>query len=219
MEQSVRDVLENPFPASEIRTRKGTFGKELAYAEVHNYIARLNQAFAGDWSFDIIEHSILDAEVIVLGKLAAGDVHKTAFGSSAITTIRDSGERVSIGDDLKAAASDALKKCSSLLGLGLHLYGMTTTALEPAGRPSETVAFPGGNTHSGNGNTLTSRQYNAILALAEKAGYSEAQVKTRVLDLHGVPLEKLDRRTASELISELNNKVNGNGRQAQGGAA
>ena len=29
---------------------------------------------------------------------------------------------VSIGDDFKAAGSDALKKCASLFGIGLHLY-------------------------------------------------------------------------------------------------
>jgi len=123
MDKDTREVLERPFPPEQIRTRKGSFGKELEYTEVHNFIARLNQAFAGDWSFDIVEHRLLDNEVVVLGKLAAGEIHKSAFGCSAITTVRESGENVSLGDDLKAAASDALKKCSSLLGLGLHLYG------------------------------------------------------------------------------------------------
>ena len=222
MEKKIREILEQPFSDDAIRSRKGTFGKELAYAEVHNYIARLNQAFAGDWSFDIVEHRILDNEVIVLGKLMAGEIHKSAFGCSAITTARESGEKVSLGDDLKAAASDALKKCSSLLGLGLHLYGMGDDAQPKKGAQNSTVTFPG--TKPGNGSTngnnklLTSRQYGAIMGLAEKAGYSEAQVKTRILDAYGTPVEKLDRRTASEVITELNNKVNGNGRAA-GGAA
>ena len=46
MDKNIRELLEAPFPDEEIRTREGTFGKELAYAEVHNYIARLNEAFA-----------------------------------------------------------------------------------------------------------------------------------------------------------------------------
>jgi len=220
MDESTREVLERPFPEDAIRTRKGSFGKELAYAEVHNYIARLNQAFASDWSFDITEHRILDNEVMVLGKLTAGDIHKTAFGCSAITTARESGEKVSLGDDLKAAASDALKKCSSLLGLGLHLYGKGEDARPEKGEQASTVTFPGkkpGNgSTKGNGKVLTSRQYGAIVALAEKAGYSEAQLKTRILDAHGSPLEKLDRRTASKVITELNNAANGNGRAAGG---
>jgi len=218
MDDKVREILERPFPDDAIRTRKGTFGKELAYAEVHNYIRRLNQAFAGDWSFDVIEHRIMDNEVIVLGRLTVGDIHKTAFGCSAITTARESGEKVSIGDDMKAAASDALKKCSSLLGLGLHLYGLGGEAQPGRGEHTSAVTLPARSRANGsNGKALTSRQYGAILALAEKAGYSEAQVKARILDVYGVPVEKLDRRTASEVITELNNPVNGNGRLAQGG--
>ena len=34
----------------------------------------------------------------------------------------DAGKIVSLGDDLKAAATDALKKCATLFGVGLHLY-------------------------------------------------------------------------------------------------
>ena len=214
MNESTRELLERPFPPEHIRTRKGSFGRELAYAETHTFIARLNEAFAGDWSFDVVEHRILDDEVVVLGRLTAASVTKTAFGSSVVTTARETGDRVSIGDDLKAAASDALKKCSSLLGLGLHLYGQVegTQAEEP--RKTSAVPFPSNNGGS-NGRVLTKRQYGAILALAEKAGYSEAQVKTKVLDLHGVPLDQLGRREASELITSFNN---GNGRAA-GGAA
>jgi hypothetical protein len=211
-------VLECPFPPELIRSRKGTFGKQLDYVEVAYYIKRLNEAFAGAWSFDVLEHRVLDAEVVVLGRLSVGGISKTAFGSSALTTSRETGDKVSVGDDLKAAASDALKKCSSLLGLGLHLYGLADEPM-PGGQETNTVPFParndGGDAEKG-GRVLTSRQYSAILTLAEKAGYSQAEVKTRVLDIYGIPLEKLGRRTASELITELNAKVNG---RAAGGAA
>jgi len=222
MEKNIREILEAPFPEEAIRTRKGTFGRELSYAEVTAYIGRLNQAFAGDWSFDITEHRILDNEVMVLGKLTTGDIHKTAFGCSAVTTARESGEKVSLGDDLKAAASDALKKCCSLLGLGLHLYGKGAAGLPPDEEVDKTVTFPAktqaAGSDTGNGKVLTSRQFGAIMALAEKAGYSEAEIKTRILDAYGTPVEKLDRRAASKVITELNTAANGNGRAA-GGAA
>ena len=213
MDKNVRQILETPFPDEEIRTRKGTFGKQLSYAETHNFIARLNLAFAGDWSFDITKHEVLDNEVIVLGVLTAGDVHKSAFGCSTITTTRDSGERVSVGHDLKAAASDALKKCCSLLGLGLHLYGLESP---PERKEQVSTPSPSGEkqiNRSNNSNLLTSRQYGAIVSIAANAGYSEAQLKTLILDVHGVPLEQLDRRTASKVISDLSN---GNGRAAGG---
>jgi hypothetical protein len=213
MDKNVREILEAPFPNEEIRTRKGTFGKELAYAEVHSYIARLNHAFAGDWSFDITEHTIKDNEVMVLGKLTAGDIHKSAFGCSTITTTRDSGERVSVGHDLKAAASDALKKCCSLLGLGLHLYGAqagdqapaVTVARSPESK--ETPPTASRSTPEGGQAPLriSERQLSAILALAKSKGDGEVAVRTKILDGFGVPIEKLDRRQASEVISALNN--------------
>src|SRR5205085_662824 len=51
---------------------------------------------------------------------------KTQFGGAEIKRHASgprSGRPLSIADDYKAAASDALKKCASLLGIGLDLYG------------------------------------------------------------------------------------------------
>jgi hypothetical protein len=44
------------------------------------------------------------------------------FGKSGITRSTKDNAIVSLGDDLKAAATDALKKCATLFGVGLHLY-------------------------------------------------------------------------------------------------
>ena len=224
MDESTREVLERPFPAEQIRTRKGSFGKELAYAEVHNYIARLNEAFAGDWSFDIVEHHIYDDEVVVLGRLTAGAVTKTAFGGSSITRAKDTGDRVSISDDLKSAASDSLKKCSSLLGLGLCLYGASASTPDShteASRSHENGREGSATTRStskgGNGpSRITERQLHAVLSLAESKGDGEVALRTRVLGLYGVPVEQLDRRQASEVISGLNNGGLGDGTGAGG---
>ena len=226
MDESTRKILEEPFPSEQVKPRRGSFGKVLAYAEVHAFIAKLNLAFAGDWSFDIAEHSIYDEEVVVLGRLTAGNVTKSAFGGSSITRAKDSGEKVSITDDLKAAASDSLKKCSSLLGLGLCLYGAQTVATDsPTKAPGRSVDArkgssegPGqGRTHS-DGSGITERQLAAILTLAESKGGGQVGVRTKILDGFGVPIEKLDRRQASEVISALNN--GGLGQKAgMGGAA
>ena len=43
-------------------------------------------------------------------------------GSHKITKSKRDGEAVNIGYDLKSAASDCLKKCSTHLGVALHLY-------------------------------------------------------------------------------------------------
>jgi hypothetical protein len=54
--------------------------------------------------------------------LKAGGIVKSQFGSSRITRAKESGDIISPADDLKAAATDALKKAATLLGVGLHLY-------------------------------------------------------------------------------------------------
>ncbi len=116
-----RALLEKPFAPAQIRQRKGRNGV-LDYVEGHSVIARLNEALEGAWSFDITHHEIREDEVLVIGRLAAEGVTKMAFGTSQVTREKGSGLVVSLGDDLKAAATDAMKKCATFLGVGLHLY-------------------------------------------------------------------------------------------------
>jgi hypothetical protein len=67
----------------------------------------------------------------VLGRLTAEGIVKNQFGSSQITRNKKTGDLVSLGDDLKAAATDALKKAATLLGVGLHLYVDETAPRQP----------------------------------------------------------------------------------------
>ena len=119
-----RELLEKPFEQDEIKQREGNFGKTLDYVEGTSIIQRLNDAFDAEWSFTILKHEILkDAdEVLVLGELKAGDFVKNQFGSSKITRAKDTGEIISLADDLKAAATDALKKTATMYGVALYLY-------------------------------------------------------------------------------------------------
>src|SRR4029077_16220123 len=66
---------------------------------------------------------------------------KMAFGTSQVTRTQGTGAVVSLGDDLKAAATDALKKCATFLGVGLHLYAERPLRPEP-GRPGWTGLIP-----------------------------------------------------------------------------
>lgn len=118
-----RELLETPFRPDQIKHRKGNFGSTLAYVEAHAVIQRLNDALDSAWSFEVISHDILKDEVLVLGRLTVGSVFKTQFGTSTITRNKTTGEFISLGDDLKAAATDALKKAATLLGVGIALYG------------------------------------------------------------------------------------------------
>jgi hypothetical protein len=125
------NVLTQSTPPAAIKTRRGRGGKTLSYVS-HDWVTRqLNEAFNWQWSFEILSERILPdeaapREVVVKGRLTIhtthGDLIKNQFGSSEVKRTK-SGDLISLGDDLKAAASDALKKCASLLGLALDLYG------------------------------------------------------------------------------------------------
>ena len=129
---------------------------------------------------------------------------------------------VSIADDLKAAATDALKKASSLLGVGLHLYGEPTdTTSGRNGRSSpaprrgngNSQAKPAGNNgngHSkpagsnGNGqNRLTQKQLSAIWGMARSLGRSVDEVRQHTNEAYGVQPEQMSKTDASSLITEL----------------
>ena len=117
-----RDILEKEFEPAQIKKRRGPFGEDLDYVEAADVIRRLNDAFDGEWSFEIIEHQQMFDEVVVLGKLTAQGVSKCQFGSHQITKAKKDGAVVNIGYDLKAAASDSVKKCATHFGVALHLY-------------------------------------------------------------------------------------------------
>jgi Rad52/22 family double-strand break repair protein len=136
-----RELLEHPFDSTQIKQRKGRNGV-LDYVEGHTVIARLNAALDGAWSFEVVAHEVRDDEVLVLGKLTAAGIVKMQFGASQVTRDRETRTALSLGDDLKAAATDALKKCATFLGVGLHLYAERPLRSEPA-RPAWVGLLPG----------------------------------------------------------------------------
>jgi len=91
----------------------------------------LNLMFGWDWSFEIMDEKILFGEAIVKGKLTCNSngkqIIKMQFGNKDIMYKRDvdkDGNRIplSIGNDLKAAATDCLKKCAAEIGIAADIY-------------------------------------------------------------------------------------------------
>ncbi|MBU2577876.1 RAD52 family DNA repair protein [Patescibacteria group bacterium] len=112
-------------PGKLIKKRPGPGGKELEYVEIGYVVNLLNQAFGWDWDFIIIDQEVGKKQVWVRGELAVRikdhTIIKAQYGGSDIKYTRN-GELISIADDLKAAASDCLKKCASLLGIAGDVY-------------------------------------------------------------------------------------------------
>ena len=228
-----RELLEKPFAPDQIKQREGNFGRMLDYIEGHTIIQRLNDAFDAEWSFRIISHEIVKEvdEVLVLGELKAFDIVKSQFGSSKIKKARETGEIISLADDLKAAATDALKKTATLLGIGLHLYDVKTDTDRPDER--RTVQSRGVNVNfervDGHGNVykpkfeaktatspdpgngtenkrrqLSLKQFGYIRSLGrQNYGYSLSDLSERTIKIFGVEVHALSTAEASRFIEML----------------
>jgi recombination DNA repair RAD52 pathway protein len=110
-------------PKEFIKRRVVRGKKEADYVEVGYVIARLNEIFgAVNWNFQVLRETLLDKSVAVYGELTIKD-HKKGFSiTKGQYGNHDRYPEIPIGDTLKAAASDALKKCASLFGIALDVY-------------------------------------------------------------------------------------------------
>lgn len=122
-------------PDNYIKKRPGKGGGTWKYV-TGGYIKKcLNLMFGWDWSFEIVTEQILHDEVIVKGKLTCNSggksIVKMQFGNKDIAYRKQTDEEkskgaikipLSIGNDLKAAATDCLKKCAAEIGLAADVY-------------------------------------------------------------------------------------------------
>ncbi len=199
-----RETLERPFDESQLKTKRGTFGNQVTYLEGAAVIARLNDAFDANWSFEVVEHKVFEDEILVLGRLTAEGITKSQFGSTRITRNRDSGEQVSLGDDLKAATTDAIKKCATLLGVGLYLYGGNGDSTDSGSKPkSENNSKNSGN---GSNGRLTNKQLQAIYSIGKSKKMTQKAIREYCLNTFNKVPDYLTRDEASTVIGELQNR-------------
>lgn len=134
----MQTLLNESFPKEvERQLKKG--GASLTYIPVSEVISRLNKVFGFDgWSYEIIkcERDLLDPDFIVAhvrmnvfpGSDRFVSVTKDGFGGQKIKRTKN-GDIVDLGDEMKGAVSDALKKAAQALGVGLYL-ARTEEAME-----------------------------------------------------------------------------------------
>jgi len=131
------EVLTRALPKDKIHTRPGKAGMEFAFITPDFVIETLNEAFGSEWGTKIVFQEVYDNVVVVGLQLYVPTtdgkyVAKEQFGSCEITRGLDTGSA------FKGAASDALKKCATLFGVGLELYkdeSEAPAATAPAFRP------------------------------------------------------------------------------------
>lgn len=206
-----RALLEQPFSPEQIKQRAGNFGQTLDYIEGWAVIQRLNESFDGQWSFQVDSHEVHESEVIVLGKLTAEGITKTQFGSSSVTRNKNTGEIISLAGDLKAAATDSLKKCATMFGVGLHLYGAASKPalndpFQPADKPGDRSPGDNGNGGNGKGNggtRLSQKQHSFLLRLADERGVSRKNLDDMSKERFGCVVTFLSKSEACSLIGEM----------------
>jgi len=117
-------------PKQYVKKRPAKGGGEWEYV-TGGYIRKvLNLMFGWDWDFEILDEKIMHGEAIVKGRLtcrtAGKTIVKTQYGNKDIILRKadEKGERapLSIGNDLKAAATDCLKKCAAEIGIAADIY-------------------------------------------------------------------------------------------------
>jgi hypothetical protein len=135
---------------------------------------------------------------------------KSQFGASAIKRARETREIICMADAFKAAATDALKKYATLLGVGLDLYAGTdkSMARKPENRQP---GYSGGNDSQGRPPTnaqrpsndngrVTAKQHRYLLSLARNKGMTTRQLNDHCLQAYGAGLDFIKRKEASALI-------------------
>ncbi len=224
------EKLRVPFPASVIKERRGGGGRSLSYVGGEEYIRRLLDTVDLDWSFEVVDYQVGDEDVMVRGRLRIGTQVVEQFGGQA-----RAGQET-LGDALKGAATDALKKCASLRGLGLHLWldeepapgsappqtsGQRSSGAAPgrqASTPSsgqrqggggQTRPQGNGGGQGGGGGPATERQLNAVGALSRKFFPDQATAEAYCLEHFGAVPAKLTKTAASDFIKYLSEQLNG----------
>jgi len=115
-------------PAKAKKTRPAKGGGTWTYVSGSYMKKQLNMLFGWNWDFEIVSEQILTeaGEVVVKGKLTCrsngNTIVKMQYGNKDIMFKKGTQIPLSIGNDLKAAATDALKKCAAEIGIAQDVY-------------------------------------------------------------------------------------------------
>lgn len=113
-------------PPQYVHRRPAKGGGEWEYV-TGGYVKKvLNLMFGWQWSFEIVDEKVLHGEVIVKGRLTCTSngvtIIKMQYGNKDIMCRKNSDVPLSIGNDMKSAATDCLKKCAAELGIAADIY-------------------------------------------------------------------------------------------------
>lgn len=133
--EQAQNVIERPLPKDKIKQRPGKGGLTFDYVTPDFVINLLNEAFEYRWSTSIVRQDMYGDTAVVGLNLTVWDaednpIDKTQYGSCDVS--RGMGP----GEAFKGAASDAMKKAATLLGVALELYNDDDAPKQQFQKPS-----------------------------------------------------------------------------------
>lgn len=113
-------------PDKYVKTRPAKGGGTWKFVTGGYVNKTLNLMFGFNWSFEIEKFEVIGTQAIVLGKLTCisneQKIVKMQFGRQDIKFKKGTEDYLDLGNDLKGASTDALKKCASMIGVASDIY-------------------------------------------------------------------------------------------------
>lgn len=187
--KALTNLITGKTPKDVVFQKPAGKGTSVDYVPGWWFVQQLNALFGYRWDFEILDKAIGDGACWVLGKLTILDnrgnrITKTSFGGSRLKSI--SNPAIDIGDDLKSAATDALKKAATLLGIAADIYGRRETQEE----------------------TKSKAQNSALFSIADKKGMNREQLEKFCQEEMYKSVEELTEVEVLQLINSLRTKAN-----------
>lgn len=208
-------------PKEHIYSRKGKGEKIFDYVTSVYMKKVLNYAFGWMWDFEIKEHGREKEMVWVLGKLTIKDksgkpmIIKEQFGRSEVKYYKEREKgMLDFGNDLKSAASDALKKCASELGIASDVYGkqefkeiqkIDKTFSSPEGENGKEATKNEQKSDNLNGLIASETDIERIKTIAREMGLNTIEKIEKKIGLN-VSFNGMTKTIASKVYAELLNK-------------
>lgn len=141
----MRDFLDKLYESFEVRERQGVGGKTFKFVASEDVIDRMNRVFGGQWCTEIIEREFIEDQILVKVRVWVTDPQSgkqfwhEGFASHDVARFNSGprqGKPVSIGNDMKAATSKAIRTACTRWGVALYLDD------EPSGNVSAEAHTP-----------------------------------------------------------------------------
>jgi len=213
-EQALQNLVTGTTPKEDfnndkIPERPVRGGANVRYIPGWWFIKQANALFQHRWSFEILEFHVGDHQVYCKGQITipipgyeetviqpdgtkvtrrveGTTITKTQFGGSDIKRKTQDKTIIDIGDDLKSAATDAMKKCFTQFGMAADIYGPRET--QEVGAPN-------------------SKQLDALYATADKAGISREEIVKMSEEEYGDRPEKIREIEVLGLLNKVRQKA------------